>query len=119
MVHKVTIQRLQFLFGTGTIVRHPPKENRNETWRWCVVSREAEKILYLVKPFLITKLDEAKLALEFMQIPREHYGCPNEKDGRSKRKCSPKIIQLKDSIYWKMRQLKPSWKTRPEEIKAL
>ena len=59
------LQKLSEMFGGAIVLHAKAKGNSRESWRWQVQGRTAQKILKDLMPYLVSKIDEAKLALEF------------------------------------------------------
>ncbi len=66
------INELQHIFRCGSKRRMAAREGWKDRFEWGVYSREdLGRVLELTLPFLITKADKARLALEFLAIARE------------------------------------------------
>jgi len=66
MTHRPTIERLHAMFGgymRGVNRRSP----RRRLWFWQVSSATAVRVVRLVRPWLVTKAEEADLALRFAE----------------------------------------------------
>lgn len=90
-----TIDTLATLFGHGST--HEVKQPRfNDAWTWLVQSTRMHPVLLALRPHLITKAEEADLALEFLRLP--NY------TGRT---VPPEIVQERHRLYEAMKQAKP------------
>lgn len=72
MGHEETIRRLHDLFEIGSVQNQIPSRNQrqyNRAWSWICTTRQAEQVLHLVKPYLVTKAVEAAIALEYLALP--------------------------------------------------
>lgn len=85
-------------------------ERMNPSYSWVAMSRKAEAVLKLLRPYLITKSREADVALEFMALP----------DGRrGRRAVDPKLMAERHRLYLECCRLKPRWrfrKNKPVEL---
>ncbi len=69
MTHRVTIERIHTMTNCGNFKSYQPKkQNRKPYFRWQASSREAAAILRLCLPFLVTKREQAEVALKFAEI---------------------------------------------------
>lgn len=87
------------LFG-GTIKRRllPYRNTIRQLFTWQVSSKAAENALKLMMPYLIAKLDEAQLALEFRSTFRPQYG------DRSKN--PPELEERRKSMMIELQQMR-------------
>lgn len=69
MGHEPTIRRLRELFGVGSVVIVRSKKGHNDAWSWVCTTRQAERVLTVLRPLLFTKADEVDLAMEFLRLP--------------------------------------------------
>jgi len=103
-------------FGTvveqGTFQNHV-RESReatkkvNASYSWVAMSRKAEQILKLLRPYLITKAREADVALKFMALPDGRTG------GRGGSKpVDPVLLAERHRLYLECCRLKPRWRFR-------
>jgi hypothetical protein len=86
-------------FGGKVVPKTKCETNRRQAWTWSVVSREAEAVLRLITPYLISKKDQAELALKF----RDSYvNMPVHKG----RKLPNNIVQFRVSCFKEIKQMK-------------
>jgi len=70
MVDKATIERLKELFPDCSI--YTERSSRGYLfYRWCVFGETASEILEEMLPYLVTKKDQAELAIEFIEMGKE------------------------------------------------
>ena len=101
MVHKPSIEKLQSIFNKGKIKIVTPDKNKNHVrvvWRWILSQYESVDVLKFILPYLITKKDEALVALEFAKL--------NDKRGRKIKKLTQEDWNAKDSLFIKIKELK-------------
>lgn len=68
MGHRATVDKIASMFGHGS--RHEVKQNGyNDAWTWLVQATRMWPVLLALRPYLITKAEEADLALEFLALP--------------------------------------------------
>ena len=83
-------------------------QRKNPKWRPCyftlAVNNKALRIIRLLQPFLITKREEANLAIEYHRrcVASFHYHAP----GNNRRVIPKKLLALRHSYYLKLRALK-------------
>ena len=98
MAHKKTIFHIQKILKFGnSIKRRKLKLHYQTQYAWEVASLQALAFLKLIYPYLVTKRKEAKIGMEFCQIPRISYmqqGLPK------------KILNLRRKYWKKLRSLK-------------
>lgn len=70
MIHMPTIQKLKDLWGGYYSERKVKQKNSRNQAIWEVSSKNAEFLLKYIICFLITKKEEAILALEFLTLPK-------------------------------------------------
>lgn len=106
MGHLETINHCLELTGRGSvhIQRHP---HYNDAWSWLVAGNEAAGVIRQVYDLLITKREEADVALEFAALPRSMQGG----SGGTKR-LHPSYIAARESCFERLRDLKPSARFR-------
>lgn len=109
MGHRETVDRLREMTGVGSV--HEQKTAHwNTAWSWIVSTRDAQGILELVRPHLITKAIEADLALEWCYLPLAPLG------GRNGGKEIPQEIQdQRHRLFVAMKEAKPSYRFRKME----
>jgi hypothetical protein len=61
------IKKIKQMFGGCYFVEHR-KDRRKPIHRWLVACKMAEKVIRAVEPYLVTKKEQAKLALELRKI---------------------------------------------------
>lgn len=65
MTHQGAVDRLAFMFG-GRVNPCKGRVDSQVSWRWAVSSRLALGFLVLVEPFLVVKVEQARLGIRFM-----------------------------------------------------
>ena len=98
-----TVSHLYELFGVGSTSSHIPKKGVRESisFSWTCNVRQAEYVLGIIRPYLITKADEADVALEFLTLPLAKRG------GRKGSKQIPSELQAaRKSCFLRIRALK-------------
>lgn len=107
MTHEPTIRHIHDLFQLGSVQVHLPgktaKANWNVAYSWLCCSNQAAQAIRMVRPYLITKANEADIALEFAAIPRSK-GSSNT--------IPPEVIQARHDCYIRLSQAKPTNKAR-------
>ena len=70
----VMLNRLQEVFGDGTIRPHriPTNPRHRPTWSWSVAAKKAETALRLIEPYLVNKREEARVGLHSRSLIRQH-----------------------------------------------
>lgn len=95
------LEFMKKLFG-GSNIQTVFKKKGNPHWIWFISGYKAEEMLLKLKPYLMIKKEECKLALEFQSLNTNH-------DGR-RFKASNEILKKNEEMYKKMRELKkPRW----------
>lgn len=77
MTDKPTIQKIHDIFEFGSFrpaKRKKQKEHHRQAWKICYSSNMAEAVIRTILPYLITKKEEALLALEFADMKRSREG---------------------------------------------
>lgn len=106
MGHLPTIDRLHEIFGAGS--RHVQPGGRwNDAYIWMVSTRQAGDVLRAVRPHLVTKADEADLALEFLALPIGLTG-----GARGNAVLPPKLVAERERLFVALRDAKPSARFR-------
>jgi hypothetical protein len=101
MGHKQAVNQLHKLFG-GTFRKSRSFGKKNNiAWTWIVCANQAETTLKIIRPYLIIKAQEAKLALRFRLIRRSSWG---------RIATSAKVLAQREKFYWQLRKLKPRWR---------
>lgn len=63
-----TLERMNALFGAGTLKKYGPRPGRMPYWVWfCGAKSDVTRILKQLKPHLDLKAHEASLALDFLE----------------------------------------------------
>jgi len=70
MTHKETIDHIKKITGVGSIYPRPAGAHRKALYMWQTSENEAASVLYCCLPYLITKREQAKLALEFREAKK-------------------------------------------------
>jgi hypothetical protein len=102
MGHAPTIARLVDIFQVGSV--HLQRSTRwNDAFSWWVASRQAEVVLHIVRPYLVTKAVEADLAFEFFALGVGRGG------GQV---LPPELLAGRHRLFLAMQQAKPSHRFR-------
>jgi len=104
---KVAIDKLQQLFG-GYLYRYQEKRgDRLPTYTWAVASRDAQKCAHDLLPYLVLKVKQAKLLIEFyrlMTMKKKAYRLARTEDRKRER------------LFLQMRKLNVKGKLRLERL---
>jgi len=86
--------KLRCLWGGSVLFCTDKRQNRADTWKWCIVSKDAALLLSCILPYLVVKKDHAKLALLFRKSvdSGSHF-------------LSVKDCELREKLYGDMRKL--------------
>lgn len=63
--HRETVERFTSIMGVGTIYEYKKKGS----YSYRATSQKALKVLTLLLPYLVTKREQAEVAIKFMSIP--------------------------------------------------
>lgn len=77
MTDKPTIEKIHTMLGFGSFrpARRKKKlAHHKQAWKWVATSRDAEVVLNLITPYLMTKRDEAIMGLRFCELKRDRVG---------------------------------------------
>lgn len=97
MTHEATVRRIHRIFNLGSVgLTHRASPNHKQAWTWKAMSRQAERVLTSILPWLYTKQDQADIALEFMRVPVATGG----------RKTPASIQDERVRLYWTLREAK-------------
>lgn len=110
MGHQPTVERLRAIFGLGTITVQ--RGTRwNDAYTWWAATRDAGRVLNAVRPHLVTKAEEADIALEFLALPR---GLTGGRGGNQR--LSPQMVAERERLFEQLRDAKPSarFRRRPQ-----
>lgn len=91
------ISRLKELWGGWTKPRTKQKSFHKQQWRWGLSSREAMEFLEIIFPYLISKKEQALLAIEFQKRKKCNYGA---------RRLPRNEVEVRENIAKKMKELK-------------
>ncbi len=96
-----SLKRISEIFDCGNVLKVSGKgatyKYKRQMFQWQCYSQEAGNVLKKILPFLTIKKQEAKLAIEFLDIKKKttnYHGLSNE------------TLKLRDSYYLKMREFK-------------
>lgn len=102
MTHEDTVRKLQSIFNLGN-VRCTPNHKTHPKWRpvyeWVVLSKQAQIVLNILFPFMVTKRENALVAEAFSNRTRSKPGYGN--------KVSKQLMDEREALYKKMRSLNP------------
>lgn len=103
---RTTVDRLQTIFGVGTVQNHAPASDKvNASYSWICQSAQAKAVFDLVQPYSVTKSAEIAVALRFASLPL------NERGGRGGSKLmDPGLVAQREALYWELRKLKSRWR---------
>lgn len=106
MCHLPTVRRFFDLFATGTVQRGMARSNKcNASYAWLCQARLAATVLEQMRPYLVTKAEEADVALKFMKLPLALTG------GHGGNKVtSAALLEQRLGLYWLLRTLKSRWR---------
>lgn len=114
MGHRATVDCLCDLFSVGTVTIQHSNAGHNDAYTWWVASRQAIEVIKLMRPYLVTKADEADLALEWSQLPLANRG------GRGGGQPLPaSLLAERHRLFELMRDAKPSARFRAARKEAL
>ena len=69
MTHKPTLDRIKEISGSGSVILTSPRPmTRKPLFLWHCQARQAAAVLRAVFPYLVTKKEQASLAIEFAQL---------------------------------------------------
>lgn len=67
------LDRLHHIFGEGnTVPKKRASEHHRQSWHWQVCSKQAERVLRLIEPYLINKREEARVGLLSRELMGRH-----------------------------------------------
>lgn len=92
------IEWLRDQWDIGTITEYQGRDGRQKAYVWRVYSKNVERLLLRVLPYLIIKRELADLALEFRQYIQINHG-----KGLPRIRITPEIAAKRQSIGEKMR----------------
>ena len=100
MCHEGTVRALLDLFKVGTIHAQAQQQSYwTKAWIWHCNAEDAEKVLQQIKPYMLTKLEEAEVALDFLaQTDRNRAG--------KARKLTPEDVARREIFFCRLRDLK-------------
>ena len=114
MGHLPTVERFAVILGNGTVQKHAARSTRtNASYSYIVQARKADAVLQLLRPYLVTKAEEADVAFEFAALPLGPRG--GKKGGKA---VPQEILELRNHCYWKLRRLKPRWRFYSEGMEG-
>lgn len=99
MSHKETVEKLHALFRDGRVngqkcYKHP---GHKQVYYWVVNADQAWRVIRAVKPYLITKKEQAKVAEKFYNRQRLSGGARN--------KPTPAILRERETLFGMMAKL--------------
>lgn len=100
MCHEETILLLHRMFGLGTVQSQKQSQSYwSKPWTWFCNATDAEKVLKKILPYMITKREEAEVALKFLSETDRN------RTGKS-RSLSVEDVRCRDLFFIKLRDLK-------------
>lgn len=110
MGHRPTVEKFGSIVCSGSFQFHVAQNDRvNASYSWVAMSRKAEVIVRMLRRYLLTKAEEADIALQFMALPDVERGGR----GGSKR-IDPILLAKKEDLYQQCRRLKSRFRFRKE-----
>ena len=106
MGHEPTVRRIATLVGCGAVTTWKPLKH-NRSWTWWAASREALAVLTRIRPYLITKAEEADIAAEWGRLPLSPRG-----GSRGSRETPPDLLAARHSLFIRLREVKPGARFR-------
>lgn len=108
MCHEETVRRVHQILQEGTVQRHQRKGERiNASWSWVAMSRKGYRAILKLSPYLVTKAEEARIAIQFGELPDVVRG---GRDGSPR--IDPALLRRKHDLYLQCAQLKPRHRFR-------
>ena len=105
---QVSVRKFAELVGDGTSFLHSKGGKRlNPSYSFIAQSRKAQPILQQLRPYLITKADQADIALTFLALP----DCPRGGKNGS-RQVSSEYLQVRQELYEACAKAKPTYRFR-------
>lgn len=90
--------------GLGTLhVMKSGAENHSDKWQWNCAFDAAVKLLGIIKPYLILKTEEARVALEFMQVCE---GQQKQFRGKGKPRLTADMLAVRETYKQTLHALK-------------
>lgn len=107
MGDRKAIYRLRRIFGFGNVKWYPPRKGKrvNGHYCWTIETHKALSVIEAIRPYLVTKREEAKVAVAFMRLPIWQVGGSG---GNSR--VPAWLTKKRDDFYWRLRKMKPRWK---------
>ena len=88
------------MFGVGYVYKQKPgKNNKKICWRWETYNADALSVIDKVKEYLVTKKDEAEVALSYKPLMGRFYS-------QGTRNTPLEILSGREAIYLKLREMK-------------
>lgn len=81
MTHEATVRRMAELFGGS--VAHQPRPPHRDAWYWDVSMPRSEAVLRALYPHLVTKREQARIAIDAMTFRRETPLIPGPHGGHT------------------------------------
>jgi hypothetical protein len=101
MTHSPTLTLIKQICHVGKIYKEAPRGlNRKPTYKWMSSDRQAAAVLRSCLPFMVTKKDQAQVALDFM-VSKTLWGHPG-----SKRPVAPQEVARRDRLAKKLKDMK-------------
>ncbi len=107
-----SLERLREIFGYGSIFKQGDSSRNYQTWAWCCNSLSAASVLRQTLPYMVTKRNEAELALDFQALVDITKGSRKRRGGHHAgfASLSDEIIAQRDAYYWALREAKSEGK---------
>lgn len=102
MCHLATVRRCREITGLGTLqMQEAQKQHYTSAFTWFCNATDAELVIEAVLPWLVTKREEALVALDFLRLPQAKRGGANGSSAVDAE------LEQRRSEYWeKLRSLK-------------
>ena len=101
MCDKELVKQMQKSFGIGHLTINQRQESLRVKQRpalsWTCMSNDAMQVIIILKPYLRSKLNEAKIALDFMSLPSARRG---------RRRTDPELTKKREDLYYDLRKAK-------------
>lgn len=113
MGSKETVDRFSLIVGDGTSFLHQKGTDRvSDSYSFVAQSRKTAPILQALRPYLITKAQEADIAIQFLALPDCKRGGRQPNGTLGSREVTPEYLQVREELYLACAQLKSRYKFR-------
>jgi hypothetical protein len=99
------IEKLVELWGGSICHKNSDtRVNRSDSWAWCVTAQKAANVLLEIVPFLVTKKNQAIVAMEFQDRLTRGLGFKGPNGNRASG-LSEVEMEIRTLLYLKMKEL--------------